>query len=124
MLFPGTQKFALINEPFSLQGSRRHKRLTAVPALTNESYLKVIAKDGSAGIDKQNIDMFNEDLKGNLFKLWNRMTPGSYFPPPVRTVFIPKKQDGKRPFNLFPKNILLLTACHGANYPTHPSAIS
>lgn len=64
------------------------------------SYLKVIAKDGSAGIDKQTIEMFNENLSDNLYKLWNRMTSGSYFPPPVRTVFIPKKQGGKRPLGI------------------------
>jgi group II intron reverse transcriptase/maturase len=64
------------------------------------SYLKVIAKDGSAGIDKQSIEMFNENLSDNLYKIWNRMTSGSYFPPPVRTVFIPKKQGGSRPLGI------------------------
>lgn len=64
------------------------------------SYLKVIAKDGSAGIDKQSIESFNENLSDNLYKIWNRMTSGSYFPPPVRTVFIPKKQGGKRPLGI------------------------
>lgn len=64
------------------------------------SYLKVTDKDGSAGIDKQSIEMFNENLKDNLYKIWNRMTSGSYFPPPVRTVFIPKKQGGERPLGI------------------------
>ena len=64
------------------------------------SYLKVMAKDGGAGIDKQSIEMFNEELSGNLYKIWNRMTSGSYFPPPVRTVFIPKKQGGLRPLGI------------------------
>lgn len=64
------------------------------------SYLKVTDKDGSAGIDNQSIDMFNENLKDNLYKIWNRMTSGSYFPPPVRTVFIPKKQGGARPLGI------------------------
>jgi RNA-directed DNA polymerase len=64
------------------------------------SYLKVTDKDGSAGIDKQSIEMFNENLKDNLYKIWNRMTSGSYFPPPVRTVFIPKKQGGTRPLGI------------------------
>lgn len=64
------------------------------------SYLKVTAKDGGAGIDKQSIEMFNEDMSGNLYKIWNRMTSGSYFPPPVRTVFIPKKQGGLRPLGI------------------------
>ena len=64
------------------------------------SYLKVVDKDGSAGIDRQSIYMFNEGLKDNLYKIWNRMTSGSYFPPPVRTVFIPKKQGGERPLGI------------------------
>jgi RNA-directed DNA polymerase len=64
------------------------------------SYLKVTEKDGSAGIDKQSIEMFNENLKDNLYKIWNRMISGSYFPPPVRTVFIPKKQGGERPLGI------------------------
>jgi len=61
-----------------------------------ESYLKVVSKDGGAGIDKQSIEMFNANMSANLYKLWNRMTSGSYFPPPVRTVFIPRKQGGTR----------------------------
>lgn len=76
------------------------KSLPISKRMLYDSYLKVVAKDGSAGIDKQSIDMFNEDLKDNLYKLWNRMTSGSYFPPPVRTVFIPKKQGGKRPLGI------------------------
>jgi RNA-directed DNA polymerase len=61
-----------------------------------DSYLKVIEKGGSAGIDKQSIEEFNADLSKNLYKIWNRMSSGSYFPPAVRTVFIPKKQGGER----------------------------
>ena len=76
------------------------KSLPISKRMVYNSYLKVIAKDGSAGIDRQSIDMFNENLSGNLYKIWNRMTSGSYFPPPVRTVFIPKKQGGKRPLGI------------------------
>ncbi len=76
------------------------KSLPISKRMLYDSYLKVIAKDGGAGIDKQSIDMFNEELKDNLYKIWNRMTSGSYFPPPVRTVFIPKKQGGKRPLGI------------------------
>jgi RNA-directed DNA polymerase len=76
------------------------KSLPISKRMVYNSYLKVIAKDGSAGIDKQSIDMFNENLSKNLYKIWNRMTSGSYFPPPVRTVFIPKKQGGKRPLGI------------------------
>lgn len=57
-------------------------------------------KDGSAGIDKQSIEMFSENLSDNLYKIWNRMSSGSYFPPAVRTVFIPKKQGGERPLDI------------------------
>jgi RNA-directed DNA polymerase len=76
------------------------KSLPISKRMLYDSYLKVIAKDGSTGIDKQSIEMFNENLKDNLYKIWNRITSGSYFPPPVRTVFIPKKQGGKRPLGI------------------------
>jgi group II intron reverse transcriptase/maturase len=64
------------------------------------SYLKVCGKNGGAGIDKETIDMFMKDLSGNLYKIWNRMSSGSYFPPAVRTVLIPKKQGGTRPLGI------------------------
>ena len=48
------------------------------------------ANKGAAGVDGVSIEQFEQDLKGNLFKLWNRMSSGSYFPPPVRMVEIPK----------------------------------
>ena len=55
-----------------------------------EAYRKVKANKGAAGIDGESIAEFERDLKGNLYKLWNRMSSGSYFPPPVRMVEIPK----------------------------------
>jgi RNA-directed DNA polymerase len=58
-----------------------------------EAYLRVKANKGAAGVDEQSIAEFERDLKGNLYKLWNRLCSGSYFPPPVRAVEIPK-QDG------------------------------
>jgi RNA-directed DNA polymerase len=76
------------------------KSLPISKQMVYNSYLKVIDKDGAAGIDRQSIDMFNENLKDNLYTIWNRMTSGSYFPPPVRTVFIPKKQGGERPLGI------------------------
>ena len=51
---------------------------------------------GAAGVDGQTIEQFEADLKNNLYKLWNRMSSGSYFPPPVRAVSIPKKTGGQR----------------------------
>jgi len=55
-----------------------------------EAYRRVKANKGAAGIDGESIAEFERDLKGNLYKLWNRMSSGSYFPPPVRMVEIPK----------------------------------
>ncbi len=56
-----------------------------------EAWLRVKANKGAAGIDEESIAEFERDLKGNLYKLWNRMSSGSYMPPPVRAVEIPKK---------------------------------
>ena len=76
------------------------KSLPVSKRMVYDSYLKVCDKNGSAGIDKESIEMFNENLSGNLYKVWNRMSSGSYFSPPVRTVFIPKKQGGERPLGI------------------------
>ena len=76
------------------------KSLPISKRMVYNSYLKVSAKDGAAGIDRESIEMFDANLSGNLYKIWNRMTSGSYFPPPVRTVFIPKKQGGERPLGI------------------------
>lgn len=61
-----------------------------------EAYQQVKANRGSAGIDDETIAMFEANLSGNLYKLWNRMSSGSYFPPPVKQVEIPKATGGVR----------------------------
>jgi RNA-directed DNA polymerase len=58
--------------------------------VVEEAYRRVKANKGAAGVDGETIDEFERDLEGNLYKLWNRMSSGSYFPPPVRSVEIPK----------------------------------
>lgn len=55
-----------------------------------EAYKLVKANRGAAGVDGQSIEDFEKDLKNNLYKIWNRMSSGSYFPPPVKVVEIPK----------------------------------
>jgi RNA-directed DNA polymerase len=65
-----------------------------------EAYLKVKANHGAAGVDGQSIEAFESDLKSNLYKIWNRMSSGSYFPPPVRLVEIPKAKGGLRPLGI------------------------
>jgi RNA-directed DNA polymerase len=61
-----------------------------------EAYKAVKSNQGAAGVDGQTLEQFETDLKKNLFKIWNRMSSGSYFPPPVRAVPIPKKSGGER----------------------------
>jgi RNA-directed DNA polymerase len=61
-----------------------------------EAYRRVKANKGAAGVDEQSLSEFERDLKGNLYKLWNRLSSGSYFPPPVRAVEIPKRDGGSR----------------------------
>jgi RNA-directed DNA polymerase len=61
-----------------------------------EGYLKVKSNKGAAGLDEQTIEEFEKDLKKNLYRIWNRMSSGSYFPAPVLTVKIPKAKGGER----------------------------
>jgi RNA-directed DNA polymerase len=59
-----------------------------------EAYKSVKANKGAAGVDGQSIEDFEADLRDNLYKIWNRMSSGTYFPPPVRAVEIPKPHGG------------------------------
>jgi RNA-directed DNA polymerase len=61
-----------------------------------EAWRRVKANKGAAGVDEESIQAFEENLRGNLYKVWNRMSSGSYIPPPVRAVEIPKKSGGSR----------------------------
>jgi group II intron reverse transcriptase/maturase len=65
-----------------------------------EAFKRVKANQGAAGVDGQSIADFEANLAGNLYKLWNRMSSGSYFPPPVRRVDIPKANGGTRPLGI------------------------
>jgi len=65
-----------------------------------EAYKKVRSNGGTAGVDEQSITEFEADLGNNLYKLWNRMSSGSYFPPPVRRVEIPKGEGRLRPLGI------------------------
>ena len=73
------------NKPFNID-----KRLVY------EAYKAVKSNRGAAGVDEQTIEQFEADLSENLYKIWNRMSSGTYFPPPVRAVAIPKKSGGER----------------------------
>ena len=65
-------------------------------ALVWEAFQRVKANGGSAGVDNESIEEFEKSLGDNLYKLWNRMGSGSYLPPPVKAVPIPKKSGGTR----------------------------
>lgn len=61
-----------------------------------EAYQRVKENKGAAGVDQQSLEHFELNLKDNLYKIWNRMSSGTYFPPPVKAVPIPKKTGGER----------------------------
>ena len=61
-----------------------------------QAYLEVKSNGGAAGVDKQSIEAFEQNLKNNLYRIWNRLSSGSYFPPAVKAVSIRKKSGGTR----------------------------
>jgi RNA-directed DNA polymerase len=65
-------------------------------SLVEEAYELVKANKGGVGVDRESLEEFDKKLDKNLYKIWNRLSSGSYFPPAVRGVEIPKKQGGKR----------------------------
>lgn len=65
-----------------------------------DAYRQVKENKGAAGVDRQSLDDFGQKMSDNLYKLWNRMSSGSYFPPPVRRVEIPKADGGLRPLGI------------------------
>lgn len=65
-----------------------------------QAYQKVKANKGAAGVDGQSIEQFEQERNNNLYKLWNRLSSGSYFPPPVKLVEIPKKDGSVRPLGV------------------------
>jgi RNA-directed DNA polymerase len=72
---------------------------TTVPItqeMVKAAYRKVKANQGSAGVDNESLEMYQADLRNNLYVLWNRLSSGSYFPKPVKEVMIPKANGSKR----------------------------
>ena len=65
-----------------------------------EAYKRIKANKGGAGVDNQSLKDFEADLKNNLYKLWNRLSSGSYFPQHVKRVEIPKADGGVRPLGI------------------------
>src|SRR6202453_4695948 len=76
---------AMKDKPFKIDKRRVYK-----------AYKAVKSNQGAAGVDGQTLKQFETDWKRNLYRIWNRMSSGTYFPPPVRAVSIPKKSGGER----------------------------
>ena len=76
------------------------KRYNIPKQLVWEAFQRVKANRGVAGVDGVSLAGFEQNLKGNLYKIWNRMSSGSYHPPPVRLVEIPKDTGGTRPLGI------------------------
>ena len=72
------------------------KSFAITTRMVYEAWKRVKANRGAAGVDGESVAQFEENLSRNLYKLWNRMASGSYFPPPVREVQIPKRTGGAR----------------------------
>lgn len=65
-----------------------------------EAYKQVKTNRGAAGVDGESLTQFEQDLRNNLYRLWNRMSSGSYMPKPVRRVYIPKGDGRMRPLGI------------------------
>jgi RNA-directed DNA polymerase len=76
------------------------KPFTISKDLVLQAYLRVKENRGSAGIDGLSLEVFDKDRRKHLYRLWNRMSSGSYLPSPVLLVEIPKKGGGKRPLGI------------------------
>ena len=89
------QPYGLVNQKWE-EPVNKAKPFEISKRVVWEAYQRVKANQGAAGVDGESIAEFEKDLKNNLYKIWNRMSSGSYFPPPVRTVEIPKAGGGQR----------------------------
>ncbi len=74
----------------------RAKQFVISESVVRAAFERVKANKGAAGIDEQSVEQFEQNLESNLYKIWNRMSSGTYFPPPVKGVEIPKSSGGIR----------------------------
>jgi RNA-directed DNA polymerase len=92
----GVRKIDLTNLDRRDELEKSTKSFAITKRMVYEAWKRVKANRGAAGIDDETIAKFEGNLGGNLYKLWNRLSSGSYFPPPVKEVEIPKRSGGVR----------------------------
>jgi RNA-directed DNA polymerase len=85
-----------VSQPIGMSKMSKTKPFGISKESIMTAWKKVKANNGACGIDDESIKDFESNLKANLYKLWNRMSSGSYFPPPVKVVEIPKSDGSKR----------------------------
>ncbi len=73
----------------------KNKPVAISKSLVWHAYLKIKKNGGSAGVDGESLKSFEKELDKNLYKIWNRLSSGSYYPPPVKGVPVPKKAGGE-----------------------------
>lgn len=89
-----------INKGKNIVETQNKKSFEISQLEVHKAYLMVKRNKGAAGVDEESIEMFEQELHKNLYKIWNRMSSGTYFPPAVKRVLIPKKDGGKRPLGI------------------------
>ena len=87
--------FVLVNQEGE-EPVQTAKPCTISKRMVWEAYKRVQANQGAAGVEEASLADFEGDLANNLYQLWNRLASGSYCPPPVRTVALPKRDGGQR----------------------------
>ena len=93
---PDENKEGGTNNQSETEGRMPMKAYNILEQVVFEAYEQVKKNKGAAGVDSQTLGEFEKNLEDNLYKIWNRMSSGTYFPPPVRTVAIPKSKGGER----------------------------
>jgi RNA-directed DNA polymerase len=90
----------LSQPPRREEGRAATKSLARPKRAVVAAWKRVKANRGAAGIDGESLAAFEQKLAGNLYRVWNRLVAGSYFPPPVKEVGIPKAGGGMRPLGI------------------------
>jgi RNA-directed DNA polymerase len=80
----------------------KSKTVPITKEMVRIAYRKISANQGSAGVDKKSLEAYHADLLNNLYKLWNRLSSGSYFPQPVRESPVWKQNSAMHPMDIVP----------------------